>query len=433
MRFKLLLFLVLFPLPYVVTAQTVLDSLLNVLDKAIDEHEIYVSEREARIKELKNKRIGMQPLSVEAYRLNMELYKEYKAYVCDSAIYYLNRNIEIGIQTHHTDYEYESKLLLSYLLSSSGMYKEATDVLETVDRKLLPAQLLVNYYDSRARLYSELFYHTQDKRSSQHYHALSDSYRDSLCMILPLDDELLLILRENIYRDSGHWAEARKVNETRLAKATFGTSEYALVTHHRSLIFQHEGDVEAEKYNLALSAISDIRSAIKDHASLWMLAQILFNEGNIDRAYTYIRFSWNETAFYNARLRSLQTAGILSMIDKTYQIEIEKQNKKLQNSLIRISVMSLLLLAALVYIYLQMKKLSAARNNLQVANNRLKGLNEELQQMNVCLQTTNLDLSDSNRIKEEYIGRFIKLCSTYINKSDAYRRMVKKRIAAGQI
>ncbi|KAA6308881.1 hypothetical protein EZS27_039531, partial [termite gut metagenome] len=197
--------------------------------------------------------------------------------------------------------------------------------------------------------------------------------------------------------------------------------------------FQYEGNTEAEKYSLALSAISDIHSAIKDHASLWMLAQILFNEGDIDRAYTYIRFSWSETAFYNARLRSLQTAGILSLIDKTYQIKIEKQNKKLQDSLIRISVLSLLLFAALVYIYLQMKKLSAARNNLQVVNNQLKELNEELQQMNVCLQATNLELSDSNRIKEEYIGRFIKFCSTHINKSYAYRRMVNKKITAGQI
>ena len=33
----------------------------------------------------------------------------------------------------------------------------------------------------------------------------------------------------------------------------------------------------------------------------------------------YIRFSWSETVFYNARLRSLQSAGILSLIDLTYQ------------------------------------------------------------------------------------------------------------------
>ena len=52
--------------------------------------------------------------------------------------------------------------------------------------------------------------------------------------------------------------------------------------------------------------------------------------------------------------------------------------------------------------------------------------------MNLCLQSTNLELSESNQIKEEYIGRFIKLCSTYIDKLDAYRRMVSKKISAGQ-
>jgi hypothetical protein len=433
MRTKLILFLLLLPFSYAVAAQTALDSLLNVLDKTINEHEIYVFKREARIKKIKDKKRSVQPFSAEAYRLNIELYKEYKAYVCDSAIYYLNRNIEIGVQTHHIDFEYESKLLLSYLFSSSGMYKEAADILETLDKKLLPAQLLVNYYNSYDHLCSELFYHTQDKRNSTHYHSLSNNYRDSLCMVLPPDNEQLLILQENIYRDSGQWAEARKVNDIRLAKTTFGTPEYALVAFHRALIFQYEGNTEVEKYNLTLSAISDIRSAIKDHASLWMLAQVLFNEGEIDRARTYIRFSWNETTFYHSKLRSLQTAGILSLIDRTYQIKIEKQNKALRNSLIWISILLLLLFAALVYIYLQMKKLSVAQNNLQVVNNRLKELNEELQQMNVCLQTVNLELSDSNRIKEEYIGRFIKLCSIYINKLDAYRRMVNKKITAGRI
>ena len=74
-----------------------------------------------------------------------------------------------------------------------------------------------------------------------------------------------------------------------------------------------------------------------------------------------------------------------------------------------------------------------ARNSLQEANVRLNCLNEGLKQMNICLQTTNLDLSESNQIKEEYIARFVKLCSTYIDKLDAYRRMVNKKITAGEI
>ena len=42
-------------------------------------------------------------------------------------------------------------------------------------------------------------------------------------------------------------------------------------------------------------------------------------------------------------------------------------------------------------------------------------------------------VSYSNRIKEEYIGRFMSLCSSYIDKLDGYRRMVYKMVSSGQI
>ena len=112
---------------------------------------------------------------------------------------------------------------------------------------------------------------------------------------------------------------------------------------------------------------------------------------------------------------------------------IEKQNDRLQQYLVLITALLVLLIGALGYIYRQMKKLAVARNHLQTANHQLNQLNEELQQMNACLTSTNAELSESNQIKEEYIARFIKLCSTYINRLDAYRRMVNKKVSAGQI
>ena len=120
----------------------------------------------------------------------------------------------------------------------------------------------------------------------------------------------------------------------------------------------------------------------------------------------------NETNHYNARSRSLQTAGILSLIDLTYQAMQEKQNERLRFYLWMISILSLLLVVAVVWIYRQMKHLSVARAHLEQAN-------EQLQM--------------SNHIKEEYIGRFLKLCSTYIDRLDAYRRMVNKKLTGGQM
>lgn len=137
----------------------------------------------------------------------------------------------------------------------------------------------------------------------------------------------------------------------------------------------------------------------------------MYEEGDIERAYHYIRFSWNATNLYNARSRSLQTAGILSLIDLTYQAMQEKQYDRLRFYLWTISILSLSLILAIAWIYHQMKRLAVARNNLE---------------------HTNAQLQMSNHIKEEYIGRFLKLCSTYIDRLEAYRRMVNKKISNGQ-
>ena len=408
-----------------------IDSLLNVLDRTITAHHSFSAKREAHIIKL-HQSLGSVNSLDQAYNLNMLLFKEYRAYVCDSAIHYLDKNIEIAQLMKDEFKENESKLLLSYLLASSGMYKESVDMLQTINRPKLSQTLLPDYFSCFDHVYGELAYYTQDKQSTVLYRKISDTYKDSLYNTLNHDTDLFLSMKETAFRDNRQFAEALHINDFRLLKAPFGTPEYALIMFHRALVFQQNGDLEQEKKYLALSAISDIQSAIKDHASLWMLAQLLYEDGDVERSYRYIRFSWDETNFYNARLRSMQSAGILSLIDKTYQALIEKQNRQLENYLMLISVLVLMLMGALTYIYRQMKRLSVARNHLQTANGQLKQLNNDLQQMNLCLQSTNLELSESNQIKEEYIGRFIKLCSTYIDKLDAYRRMVSKKISAVQ-
>ena len=430
-RYLLLLLLVSFPVSS--WAGKTLDSLLNVLNQTIQEHGTYVALRESRIQHLKELVGETTANSVECYNLNNQIYKEYKAFICDSAIHYLNENIRIAGNLQDTEREIESKLQLSLLLSSTGMYTESIDVLKSVDRSKVPPHLITDYYTCFDHVYGEMGYYTQDKLLSDYYGDISSAYKDSLYTILSPDSEEYLTMRETLFRDRHQYDEALEINDRRLAVAEPNTPQYALVTYHRSLIYKYTGDNIKEKQNLCLSAISDIRSAIKDHASLWMLAQLLYEDGDMERAYQYMRFSWNATKFYNARLRSWQSADVLSLIDKTYQAMIEKQNGRLQQYLLLITALLVLLIFALGYIYRQMKKLADARNHLQTANNQLNALNEELRQMNDCLTSTNTELSESNQIKEEYIARFIKLCSTYINRLDAYRRMVNKKISSNQI
>lgn len=436
MRPLLLIYSFIVLLPVIVYAQdNRLNDLLKELDSLIENNESYILKREARIEMLNNRQQVLPPNTTSLYDVNMQLYNEYKSYKCDSAIAYLNANIEIAEYLNDSEKIYESKLLMAYLLEQSGLYKEAADLIESVDRKNLPDHFLQTYYNTCYNIYRAIDFYTQDSRLGKIYKAMARNYRDSLLSVIPENPENRegLTVWQTFYLDNNNYDQARNINDRLLSEIEIGTPEHAMTTYHRSLIHAAEEDHEKEKYYLALSAISDIRSAIKDHASLWMLAEILFKEGDINRAYNYIRFSWNDTQFYNARLRSLQTAGILSLIDQTYQMRMEDKNDKLRNLVILTSILVILLLSALSYIQRQIKKLSVARNDLQEANQQMKGLNNELKQTNHNLQVSNEDLSESNKIKEEYIARFIKLCSLYIDKLDAYRRMVNKKISAGQI
>lgn len=430
-RYRIILFL--FFTANMVFAESNLDSLLVNLDQTILQHEIYKDRREARIRELKGKATKTAPNSIAAYQLNDSIYREYKSYMCDSAVLYLTKNIRIARNLRDQEREYKSKLLLASLHAATGMYQEAIDVLEEVRREDLPASLTRDYYACKEQVYREISGNSRDPQSIRRYEDKSFVYRDSLAMMLPEGAGKRVELQELALRADGRTDEALRINDTRLAKIPFGTPEYALTSYQRAMIYRQKKDREKEKYYLALSSLSDIQSAITDHASLWMLADLLLKDGDIERAYHYIRFSWDETNRFRARSRSWQSADILSLIDKNYQATIEGKTRILVTYLTLISVLTLLLISAIVYIYRQMKRLAEARNHLQETNEQLKVLNGELYQMNDRLQSANLELSESNRIKEEYIGRFMSLCSSYIDKLDDYRRMVYKMVSSGQI
>ena len=71
------------------------DSLLVVLDKAILDSHKYVEVREKRIKELKKFGSNLSNAR-KKYANNMLLYKEYRTFICDSAISYLNKKAKLA-------------------------------------------------------------------------------------------------------------------------------------------------------------------------------------------------------------------------------------------------------------------------------------------------------------------------------------------------
>lgn len=411
-----------------------LDSLLNVLDKTIKEADTYVQIKENKLHELKKEARKTPPVSVERYHLNNDIYLEYKAYSSDSALHYLNENMLLARQLNDKERELKIQLELSYLLSSIGMYMEAADILNSIDRQTLPSSLLGYYYTCYEHVYFEAgAAQPRYKMFASRYAKLSHAYRDSMQVTLDPSSATYLWLRETQLREAGKYDEALEFSDRRLAEASFGTPQYALVAYQRFRLFESMGKKDEHLYYLVLSAISDVRSAIKEQSSLMVLAQELNRKGDLKRAYDYINFSWEISQFYKTRLRSWMNITSLSMINGNYQDIIKQQNRELLIYITCVALLALLLVIALIYIYRQMKALSIAKKGLQEVNERLFSLNEELEEVNRHLRSTNLELSESNLIKEAYIARFFKLCSVYVDRLQAYRKLVNKKLQRGQV
>lgn len=405
-----------------------LDSLLNVLDKTIAESETYVQIKENRLRELKEEAKRTRPLSIERYNLNINIYREYKAYRSDSALHYLNENILLARQTKDKEREIETQLKLSYLLSSTGMYMEAIDILKDINRENLPMRFLGNYYVCYEHVYSETTASAMPRYQpmSSRYLALSRAYRDSMLMTLDTSSDDYLWMRENQLKEQKKYNEALEFNDRRMIGASFGTPQYALVAYQRFRLLQSMGKGDEHLNYLVLSAISDVRSAIKEQSSLMVLAELLHSKGDFKRAYAYINFSWEISRFYKTRMRSWMNITPLSMISGSYQDIIKQQNRELTIYILFVALLALLLIIALIYIYRQLKALAVVKKGLQK-------MNVELEFVNQHLRSTNLELSESNLIKEAYIARFFKLCSIYVDRLQSYRRLVNKKLQRGQV
>ncbi|MDR1526414.1 MAG: DUF6377 domain-containing protein [Dysgonamonadaceae bacterium] len=417
------------------------DSVLQVLEYELNRKEIYTQEKEKTIREIKQMLNIPGLMPHQRYAINRQIYTQYKAYQTDSALRYLQNNVAIARRLQHETYIYETQLDISYLYWQSGKFFESIQNLESLDRSRfrdLPVALLQSYYEAYKQVYRYYANSQADKQNT--YYSLSNLYRDSLLQIVPRDSKSHQVLTAEKLTDANRTQEAAALLLDLLAQSTKEDHERAIFANILANIYQKEGRLEMQKKYYTLSAICDIKNAVKENTSMHALALILYQEGNIDRAYRYIQSSIDDAVFCNARFRSYEITKIFPIIDSAYQEKALKQKKELKRYLLWVSVLLLFLIVAVIYVYRQMRRIAKIRKELYHANLKLQKLNTDLQNSNSQLHDLNNELmhvnrklSETNLVKETYLGKFIDLCSNYIEKLDNYRRNLNRIAGAGKV
>lgn len=320
--------------------------------------------------------------------------------------------------------------LLALQYSTSGAFTEALHVLQSIDKKTLNNSNKKDYYIAFYHVYGELGFSNIniDTDQSQEFYNKQNCCRDTLFSILSPNSEDYLMRKEVLLTSQNKLKEALKINDIRLSKCKKGSHEYGIVAYYRYLIYRSLKDENMVKYWLLQSAICDVKCAINDQASLWILAEILSKEKDVERSYKYINFSWNANKRFCTRIRSWQISPVLGTIDHNYQAELKKANHRLIFAFICVSLLVIALALLTFYVNKQKSYLSKARNELKKTNTQLEELNNKLSSTNGMLKASNDKLKESNGVKEEYIGQFLGACSHYIDKLDKMRLNVNKMV-----
>ncbi len=411
--------------------QVNLDSLYRVLDTAIDSAAIYKKQKMDDINALE-KQYAAARNDQEKYQFALSLYREYIAFVNDSALNYIQVCMECAERMGRKDLQTQSELALAYQLADTGFYPEAEIHFRAISKNQLTDEMMITYLTGMNHLYGEMGYYSHDKKLREEFFAKSSAIRDSLLQLLPEDSYSYNSLKSIELNNQGKTDEALKCSDIWMKLSKPGTRDYATMSFYRSEIYRNQGDVEMERYWLIMSALTDIRHAIMDQAALWSLANSLMNEdGDLDRAYKYMDFSWECISYFSTHMRSWLVSPILTRINDKYKQNLHQANTNLIWTIAAISLLVVGLVLLLLYVSRKRRQLALIRNELSARNNDLSEANQLLSEINEQLRQAIIHLNDSNRVKDEYIAKFLSLCSNYIDKLDNYRIKINRKLKAG--
>ena len=398
-----------------------LDSLYTILNHEMINSLEYDKQKDLRIGNLILE-LEKSNLLDDQYEKRKKLIDEYQYYNLNKAIENIEINLTISKELDDLNLETETLLKFTQLLISSGQYKESIDILNRLNKNIISKDNIIQYYANYAEGYSRLSYYTIANESKKQYSKLYNTYKDTLSTYFQVDSEPYLSIKEKEFRDAGQAEKALQVNNKRLELTKKYSRAYSIIRFERSLLrLSVKSDLindYNQKKNLILSAISDIRLSIKDNASLENLANILYQENDLEPAYLYINYAYEDAEFYNSLHRKTIVSNTLPLITKAYEYRSSKQKTDLEVLLVISSLLALILFITIIYIYKQIKILSITSSKLKIANQDLNKIYQKL--------------SSSDRVKEHYLGTFLNLYSDYINHLDMYRKMVRNHITSNK-
>jgi len=381
---------------------------LHLLDEAMQNTKKYDAAKKNRIDSLQV--LIRKTPSADADRvwhLAMEIGDQFKVFSADSALNYYSEARNIATRTNNTDHIIRSRAAIVGAFAAAGIFTEAVPQLDSLELMLpsLQLPLKTEIYKSGRQLYSYMGTYVDDH---QHYEELYlakfHEYTMKLLSSMPDNDPFKQFVRAEYLINEGRYREAKQTLERLLKTMPDHSNLYGMAAYQMAEVYKNQGDeTEAARY-MALAAISDLKGSVKEGVALPQLARWLYEQGEVDRAFSYINLSLEDAMAGNARMRTAAIARFVPLIDNAYRHKISSSRDELMIYFLLVTFLLLISAALLILLFRQMKRLKAAKEKLTA----------------------------TSKLQDSYIGNFLGMCSSYASRLESVNKLVSRKIAAGQ-
>jgi hypothetical protein len=324
--------------------ETDLETLYQQLDEAIDQSPKYVARRLGEIADTR-KMLRSEGNLEKKFALTERLFALYKPYKNDSALYLADLCIALADSLQRKDMVGLYLSRKAHQCSNAGMYVQSLDLLKKVDKRALDREGLTKYYAAWMHVCGEIGSYSQQEEERWRYFALQDSYRDSVLAVADEGSEEYLHLKMDVLCARQLYQEALAVSDNWLGMVADGTHEKAWAAFYRSVVYDKLDNGHMLRYWLGTSALNDIRCAVFDQASLFMLAERLSDDGDYERAYRYMRFCEKCNTAFSPQLRNYQVRYVANVMEAV----CKNSQARFSRLLIVACVGGILLLALVVF------------------------------------------------------------------------------------
>ena len=129
---------------------------LDSLDHYLSRQSYSDRQKETQIRQIKAKIGQSKEDNLLLYSLYVDLFEEYRSYIYDSAYVCVEKLLDVSHALNDQDKITSSTVKMGFCYLSSGMFKEAFDILEMIDVSGCSDLTKIDYYTCKARLYYDL-------------------------------------------------------------------------------------------------------------------------------------------------------------------------------------------------------------------------------------------------------------------------------------